>query len=200
MATTVIPPGFAQAAIETRHSSYARPSVNVFGLTVPSGGIDPTDLAADVHLAWSTTIRPIQDNETRTQRVRVAIGQDGGPPIIGEYSPPLIPGRTLASLPPAMAVRLTWPTAVGGRRGRGSSFLTWSVGEQDVNELGNIAPAAVTTHQTAAQQFRLEMEEEGMPLVLLHSTGISEVPPPTVITNAGVDPVISNQVRRQIRR
>lgn len=200
MATTVIPPGFAQVAIETRHQSYIRPAVNVFGIAMPSGSGAARPALVKVADAWFANMLARFDNETRFYSARIAVGQDGGPPVTAEVFPDTAGARAISSLPPAMALRVRFGTSLGGRRGRGSMFLCWALAEGTVNEVGNINPAEVTGWEAVINSFRDELEAEDVPMHLLHSTGLTEPPPPTPIEVSGVDPVISNQVRRQLRR
>jgi hypothetical protein len=63
---------------------------------------------------------------------------------------------------------------------------------------GAIDPASVAGYQ---QRFTAWLQQiQGLTavadMVILHSTGVSTAPPPTVVTSLVVDPVISTQRKR----
>lgn len=198
--TTQIPPGFAQIALEWRHALYARPAVNVFGVANETGDPAPQAVAEAVQAAIAPTLLLRMDTNVTLQRIRAVIGQDGGPPIIGEVFPALAGQRGMNSPSPALAVRAVATTASGGRRGRGGMFLPWWVPVGSVSETGQITTQEVAAGGISLDLFHEELIGEGVPWYLLHSTGVSLPPPPSEVLAVTVDPVISNQVRRQIRR
>lgn len=200
MSETIIPPGYAQVAVQTRHTTYARPSTNVFGVEILDVDKDPQEIAEEIRAVWTTSFGPLLDSSCSTTSVRVAIGQDGGPPTIGEWAGSVANSRAINSLPPAMAVRLRWNSALGGRRGRGSMFLCWAASESEVSETGNISAGELATIQSRQGTFRVGIGTAGYPLVILHSVGVSVPPDPTPVVSGSPDPIISNQVRRQLRR
>lgn len=203
MATTVIPPGYAQIAFEIRHDLYNRPAVNVFGVELEGGFVLPTDVAEAAMRAFAAegSIRNGLDTNAALYRVRAAVGQDGGPPTIGDIYPSAQRGSAgINSTSPALALRALWTSAVGGRRGRGSQFRPWSVAVGNVSETGQISAGAVTAALGREQQFFDSLVAEDVSPVILHALGVSATPPPTAVIAVGIDPVISNQVRRQVRR
>lgn len=200
MSTVVIPPGYAQVSFEYRHTSYARPAYNVFGVNPPTP--DPLQIARDMRDFFNATGSLVSrlDTQVNLSRVRAVVGQDGGPPTVGDIYP-LTPGlRNQQSTSPALAVRVLWATGFGGRRGRGTQFRPWWISEGDVDEAGNISPTPALSVANAEEVFQNLLATNDYVPVLLHGTGVSAVPTPTPVISTGVDPVISNQVRRQTRR
>lgn len=195
-----IPPGFAQASVELRHEQYARPAYNVWGWGGAAEYDDPT-AAANAFMGVYATLAPILDPQVRVYSVRLEIGQDGGEPVIGFSDlAPYVGTRSGTSVSPALAVRGIKRTGLGGRRNRGSFFLPWAVASNNVTEQGNIVPAALTATQTAMSTFFESWDIPAQGLFILHGTGNSEIPAPTPITGLTADPIISNQVRRQVKR
>lgn len=198
MATKVIPPGFSQVALQWRHGSYIRPAVNVFGIVQPD--LNPQATAVEVADIVSATLATRMDNQVTFYSCRVTVGVEDGDPIVGEFFPDTPGGQNRSSLPPAMALRVVKTTGVGGRRGRGSMFLPWAVAEGNVDELGNVAGGEQSAWNAQLAAFQNGLSLAGASCVLLHAEGTSALPVPSPVLNMTVDPVISNQVRRQLRR
>lgn len=197
--TVQIPPAFAQVSVRFRHTSYARPAFNVWGWEGATEYDTPED-AANAFLETLAPWAPQLDSQVQIDQVRVAIGQDGGEPVLGFSSaPPVLGTASRDSSPPALAVRAIKRTNLGGRRNRGSCFIPWAVNRLNVTETGNIATPTITAWNTILGTWLDGWNDPGYGLYLLHGTGNTEVPEPTRITGLQVDPIISNQVRRQTR-
>ena len=195
--TLVIPPGYGHVDISLRHEAYQRDAHVTFG--VANAGANVDDVAAEVGTAFATTMTALLDNNVRMRLVEVTVGQDGGDPLVISEVWNQSGGVSGASVPPALAVGISKRTLFGGRRNRGRMFMPWWVNEGQVDEVGVLIPAAVTARQTAVTQLLAVLEADDFPMVLLHRTGGSPVPAPTPVINLQVDPVISTQVRRQVR-
>lgn len=196
-----VPPGFAQASVEMRHSGYSRAAYNVWGWE--GVGEYPTpEAAANAFMdGYGVAFAQLLDSQVSIYSVRLEIGQDGGEPIIGFSNAPPFPGtRSSASVSPALAVRGIKRTNLGGRRNRGSFFLPWATSQASVSEGGQIQTATLTTIQDRMTAFVEQWTTTDQGLYILHGTGASELPEPTQITGLQADPVISNQVRRQTKR
>lgn len=199
--TTQIPPGYCQTAIELRHDSYARAAFVVFGHEYSAGGISsPDEMAQVVLTAFASEFQPIMDTNVTFFSARTLVGQDGGDPLIGFGSSTTKGSRNAESAPPALAVRFAKRTSLGGRRNRGSMFLPWAINSNQISEIGQIGSGYRTTLQVCATGFLEELESLDAGMALLHSTGVSVIPPPTPVNSMVLDPTISNQVRRQTRR
>lgn len=196
---TIIPPGFAEVSLRIRHTLLARAAFTTFGISIVAGGGNPQDLAAQVDMACAPFLYAGFDTNVVVDRVRVTIGQDGGPPVIGDLPVNRPGGRGMNSTAPALALLVNKVTSLGGRRGRGRFFLPWYVSVANVSEAGTIAPAEVTSLQTRMAEWHGDFDDQGISPVILHRTGVSVPPAPTPIVGFQVDPLISNQVRRQPR-
>jgi len=104
-------------------------------------------------------------------------------------------GGTGGAAAPAFLIHKN--TDLGGRAGRGRFFLP-GVPETAVGPGGVLASGVTTAVNTALASFWLDMGDENLGLVLLHSEG-SPITTPTVITSLSCDPVVATQRRRQRR-
>lgn len=201
MSSIVIPPGFVHVDHTINLQGYARSAHVTYGWEPVESMGSPDDVAEHLHDiftsgAWG--VRQVLDSNSTVTRTNVTIGQDGEP-LVGEFQNPLPGLRGLTSLPPAMAVHWRKRTALGGRRNQGGMFLPWCLSENQVDEAGAISAGEVAAQQGFANAWFDALNNLGQ-MVLLHRVGISAVPDPTPVTSLAVTPIISNQVRRQLRR
>lgn len=197
----IIPPGYAEVTLPIRHSLVNRGAAVVFGVHALGSAFTPDEQAQLVFDAFTETLGLRLDANTTMGPLRLAIGQDGGDPVLG-FSGATVPGgRTMNSTSPAVAALLRKRTALGGRRGRGRMYLPWACAEADVTEGGVIGGTTLSGLQDAAPQFLEDLEAVGlgMPMVLLHSTGSTPVPIPTNVTSLQVETIVATQRRRQQR-
>lgn len=196
---SIIPPGFVEISIPLKNAALTRSAYVVFGCAETEGDPDPVVIAGAVQNIFATTLGAGIDNQVTIGPTRAAIGQDGGDPIVGFATGTAVGGSNIESLPPANAVVYRKNTATGGRRGRGFMYIPWQITRASVSEGGNIEASAVTSRTTAANNFLTALNGANLPMVLLHSPGVSAVPDPTPVTTMVCTPVISHQVRRQTR-
>jgi len=103
-------------------------------------------------------------------------------------------------LPQNCAFLVQKRTGKAGRRNRGRWYLP-GVPESIVGSDGTVIESNRAALQTAAQAFLTGMPAAagGLVMVILHSTGVSGVPAPTVVTQMVVDSRIATQ-RTRLRR
>lgn len=197
----IIPPGFAEATLTVRHSQVNRAAAVVFGVTARGGDASPDVQAGLVFTAFMDTLGLRLDAHTTIGPLRLAIGQDGGDPVLGFSGSPAQGGRTMNSTSPAVAALLRKRSALGGRRGRGRMYLPWACAEADVSEGGFISGTTLSGLREEADNFLEALQEPGtlMPMVLLHSPGTTPVPPPTPVTQLQAEEIVATQRRRQQR-
>lgn len=196
---TIIPPGFAEITMPITHNGLARSAAVVFGLELDGIGPDADQIASAMQGLFVATLGTRIDNSCNIGPARAAVGQDGGLPVLGFASGPVQAGRSLNSVPPALAVLIDKRTGLGGRRGRGRMYLPWALPEGNVNEVGLIDTSEVNLTQAAAVDWLDGFASQLAIPVLLHDEGLSAVPPPTPITSVLVSSVVSTQRRRQTR-
>lgn len=196
----VIPPGFAHIDMAFRHASYQRDAHVTLGVafdTFPGSGV----VAVEVLDAWMDTLNSRLDSNVTMRQVEATIGQDGSDPLVEVAINTTVGGASASSVSPGQAVGIRKNTGLGGRRNSGRMFLPWFLPEGNVDEVGIINPTTVGQIQTEATAFWTALVSsvalDGM--VILHRTGGSSVPPPTLVTSLQVDNVVSSQRRRQVR-
>jgi len=195
----IIPPGFAEVTMPILNGALTRAAAVVFGVTVPSGGELPDDLAANVQAAFSTHLGPRFDSGCTIGPATVVVGQDGGENIAGSATSTQSGGLAISSPSPNVAVLLKKRSGRGGRRGRGRMYMPWFVAEGDVDEGGRITPSQVTNITAAATAFRNALSAADRSMVILHSAGATAPGSPDVVTSLVCDPFVATQRRRLVR-
>lgn len=194
--TIVLPPGYGHVDLAFRHSGYQRDAHVTFGIEDAGAHGSP---AGAVSLIYGDNLQPRMDSNVTLRSVEVAIGQDGGEPIIDRWDGSAVGGVSRSSTTAALAVLVTKRTALGGRRNVGRFFWPWFTSEDSVSELGVIGSGDVNAMQLRFNDLRNDLESEGIPMCLLHRTGTTAVPDPTTVTSLQVSNVVSTQRRRQLR-
>ena len=192
----IIPPLYAEARFIQRMTGDPDPWICTLGIDCTStpGGFQ--EVADDLKAAWTSRILIGQQNTLRLERVDLAVGQDGGEPVIFTSPGGAQGGLAGNVLPQNCAVLVQKRTDLGGRRNRGRMFVPAMLGENVVDNVGVITPAARTDFQTQFNNFYADIIAAGVDPVILHSEGLSTVPAPTPIDNFLVDGVIATQRRR----
>lgn len=191
----IIPPGFIGCRLPIRHSTVTRPAMITFGVDNNSGLTDPVLLADAISNCFNGALEmaAVIDNGCTCGPLEVAIGQDGGDPILGVASFSFPGLRAASSVTPNVALLVRKRTALGGRKNRGRFFIPWSVREDQVDEGGIIAAADVTTAQNAVTTTLSTLQTANLPMVILHQAD-SAVPP--LVTSLTVDALVATQRRR----
>lgn len=197
----VIPVGFAQVTVPLRQANVVRAAVITYGIDIDAWTGSFSDLAnwmtLDFDFAWGSTL----DSSVTIGPSTVTIGQDGTDNIT-------VPGDVIAtgnsdytSPPPNVAVLVRKNTLLGGRRNRGRIYIPWAVNRLSIGETGIIDAAAVTDRQTDAGQWMTALDgthggNGPTPMVILHSSGQTTVPPPTDVSGLVVEARVATQRRR----
>lgn len=197
--SVIIPPGFAQVSIEHWLTAYNRPAVTTWGIDLSGNAADADSVAQQQWSIYTTHMGPQIDSTVTIRDCRVAIGQDGGDPILGFSTGSTAGGRSAESTPPALALMITKRTNSGGRRGRGRIYIPWALSDTAVSENGAIAGASLTAWGSAASAWRSALAAANRHMVLLHGSGLTAPPAPTPVENLVVNPTIRTQRRRQAR-
>lgn len=198
----LIPPGFAQAAVEMRHVNDPDPWYCTFGVDTSAAGGDFLGVAESIWGAWSSTIGLQLSTNVSTTGVTLRVGQDGGPPLIVNYVDTSPGTASAAMLPQNCAALYDKSTASAGRRNRGRFFIPGILKEGQVSDTGIIESAARADLQIQASAFLDSLNTGGgvepdipSPMVILHNSGVG-VGAPTVVTALTVQSTISTQRRR----
>lgn len=190
------PPGFGDISVEMTYTAFPRSSFITFG-------VDPTDTDPIIvgtkvaeSMALVGSVLDLIDNAVTVAAIHVALGTDGGEDLHAVV-PRTDSGRSAAvNSPNNCAVLVHKRTARGGRRGRGRLYLPWSVQEAAVDENGVILSSNVTTMQGKCNTWLTDMGTRGVPMVVLHSEGLTAEGPPNSVTSLVVDGIVGTQRRR----
>jgi hypothetical protein len=199
----VIPPGFAAASIQFRHENDPEPWYVTMGLDISDAGGATDAIALKVMDGWDDNIMPQYSNQVSITGVDLVIGQDGPDPVRTFLATTSLRNgsETGQKLPQNCAMLVRKNTALGGRRNRGRMFVPGILNEASVTATGIIDPSSLAILQGQQALFLAYLASAGgslpaIPMVLLHSTGLSPVPDPTPVTSLTIDNVISTQRRR----
>lgn len=200
MPALIIPPGFAQIVYRWQQAGRPNEYYSTIGVALEGGVTDPSLVAENANdallSAWGATALP-------TDYVFVGstayLGQDGGPPLSGEFLENLT-GTSAGNRPsPNCALLISKRTAVGGRRNKGRMYLPAGfMLESDFGSDGRLGTTPLNAFQASANTFfnSLSLEAAIAGPVLFHSTTPST---PTVVTGLQVQSVIATQ-RERMRR
>lgn len=168
----VIPAGFAQVAYATLTTGDSEEMLWTCGLDVSGGGTSAA-LLADLKTAWDDNIAPITSSVVSLNRVLLKYGPVSTGPA---YE---LPGGTLGtdggSLPPPnCAVLVQKHTIMGGRKGRGRTYLPGiSSVSGGLDSAGNYTQAKADQVTAAMEGWRTDITAgntgPGATPVLLHS-------------------------------
>jgi hypothetical protein len=188
----VIPPGFAQALYIFGLLNDPQDMVCTVGVDMDALDSDPNVAAAEVS-SWFTAGFPAAAiNEAYTFKgTKLLIGQDGGPPVIGEAPTGYEGTAGQGSMTQNVAILVKKTTSLGGRSGRGRMYLPpFMVEEVEMTPQGTFGSGLL-----AAVQARVSDWFFAGTYVLLHDEESPTVTP-TPITGFIVDDRVATQRRR----
>ncbi len=182
-----------------RNTDLNRPAYITFGVKNNTGSQDPAVVATAVRTSMvaANSFSSKADSTVTHGPIKVALGQTGGEPLLGENTVSFVGGTVHTAPPPNVAVLVKKRTLLGGKKNRGRLFLPWWVGEGNIDEGGIIAAATVTGIQTAMAEWLAQLGLALVPMVILHTTDTS-IPPN--VSGLTVDPLVSTQRRRLGKR
>lgn len=197
-----IPVNFAQAAFEMRFDGDPDPWFCTLGVDVSGQGANFDSVANELFAAWAEFILPYQSTQLHLHGVTLRVGTEEGPLMAYSTTAAATGASAGQKLPQNCALLVDKMTASGGHRNRGRMFVPGLLGDSEVDNVGLIGSAQVTTFQTqfsnflAAVRVGLIAPEDELVPVILHNTGISPTPLPTPITSLRVQSIISTQRKR----
>jgi len=191
------PAGFAQASVQLDAGFLQRNAFVTWGVQLGLNGITPQG-ADQVIDAFVAGIGQHMDSQVTIGPLTLRGGDKNNPLLAVSTADHTVPGGqgSIISLPPNVAVLVNKRTNIGGRRGRGRMFLPFYVSTTDVDQGGTILTNRLDVITAAVTVFHDELANVGMPMVLLHSPGVSTIKDPTPVTSLDVDTRVSTQRRR----
>lgn len=193
----IIPPGFAEVVFKWVPVAGYRECMTSWGFTIEGWDED----TGPINDAWGDFFAAIGEPSTATTTgIVVRVGtSDPSAPIVYEDGEAHAGSGGGAIMSPQVCMLASKRTALGGRAGRGRSFLPAplegqvnNAGQLDETFRGNVEDALVD--MLAAVQLQLGLGETGV--VLLHSDALID---PTQITGTPVETVVATQRNRLVR-
>jgi hypothetical protein len=196
-----IPTGFGQATFVMAAAGDPDSYVCTLGVDLSDVGGDNDAATLALGTAWATWIVAGQSNVLTFTAVELAVGQDGGPPLVVRRNFGEVGGLSGDFLPQNSAVLVSKNTAQAGRRGRGRNYIPLFVQSSQVDNIGIIETSVVTGLQDQLDSFWTDLHDGAPPLVavppvLLHGAALGPVDEPTPITSFSVERTIATQRRR----
>jgi hypothetical protein len=199
----IIPSGFGQVLHQLRLTGDPEPMAVTYGVAIDSGGvIDAPTLVDQLHDAFFEMAKiNMPASWTLYQTELKWRGTPVGDLSVQIHVEPKTMEASGAALPQNVAGLIHKLTQQAGRRNRGRFYLP-GLREGEVSDNGQVNSGTVTgTNALLATWLgkfgALIGQVDAM--VVLHSTGISGAPPPSVVTQLLLDPVVATQ-RRRLRK
>lgn len=199
--TLEIPTGYAHIGMQFRHNLDPEPWWVTWGVDVSDFGT--TDLAeigaGNINAFWPTFVDQFSTAVTLLG-CQVRLGDDSASPPVHFQADGRNGSNTDAKLPQNCALLVKKQTGLGGRQHRGRMFMPGVLSEGEVDAVGQISSASMTSLTGDVVNFLSALEsgvgEGPMPMVVLHNQTGTDTPLPTPVTSLVVDPRISTQRRR----
>lgn len=200
MPAIVIPPGFAQVVLRWQQAGRPNEYLSTFGCEVASGTTDPSAVAQDAVTTWNAQWAAADyPTDYVFLGATAYLGQDGGPPLSGEFLTNRTGTSASARPTPNCCLLVKKRSAQGGKRNRGRMYLPAGVmTEADIGSDGRIATTPFGTFQSKMNAFLTALVGTTNidRMVIFHSTTPFT---PTVVTQLQVDSIIATQ-RERMRR
>lgn len=200
MPELVIPPGFAQLVLRWRIAGDPEEMVSTIGAALDGAITDPNVIAGNIITAWQSAW-PVGSYSSQATMVGASayIGQDGGPPLPGEFLVNTVGTSSSQMLPQNCCLLISKLTGLAGRRNKGRMYIpSCYMAEAQVDNIGVIAGGALTSLQSQATAFLAAIPTQPAfnDAVLFHSEAPTA---PTVITALSVQTRIATQ-RERLRK
>lgn len=197
--SVIIPPGFGQVAF--RFSLTGDPEVMITTMGYDLNAVTGQSLADSLRTGFSAAAAFPAANILAGYTflgVKVAVGQDGGPPVVFEAPANVVGTNSGPALPQNVSFLLRKVTALGGRRGRGRSYWPPAfLGEDSLSSIGMMSEAQRSVIED--RMVNATAGPAGVSLVLLHGPQVGPPTAPTPITDLILDALVATQ-RRRLRR
>lgn len=187
----IIPAGFAQVTMPFDHQASARDALVVFGVENAGAFANPSDLAAAVWSAVAADLIPVIDANVTVGPLEVRMNV-GGTELVGTGTDSDLGDAVNETVPSNVALLVKKVSGLSGRANRGRMYFPWTVAENDVTEVGQIAPSTLSDFQTAFSAFLSDLGSADVPMVILHNAAGT----PANVAELVVDGLVATQRRR----
>ncbi len=196
----LLPIGFGQVLHELRLTGDPEPMAVTYGVKLDAGGVpDPALTCDQLHEFFFTAFGTLIANDYTLFSTELKWNESLGVGVqLNLHVEPKVCTSASAALPQNTAALISKRSAQAGRRHRGRLYLPGlaegsvdAKGVINANLAGDFA-AKLGPWLTNLRTLVPAVDE----MVILHSTGISGAPTPTVVTQLLLDPIVSTQRRR----
>ncbi len=201
--TLIIPDGFGHVTHQLRLAGDPEPMAVTYGVALDAGGVtNIATLLDELHEAFHAAVTGSLPASWTLYQTELKWNDDVLADLkVSIHVEPKAMTASGAALPQNVAALVHKLSTSAGRRNRGRFFLP-GLREGEVSDTGMVSGNSITgiNNDLAAWLNKLNTlmsQIDGM--VILHSTGISGAPPPTVVAQLLVDPVVATQ-RRRLRK
>lgn len=198
----VVPTGFGNVGVELQNEFDPEAWFVTFGVDLDLGANTGVEIATSIGQAFEIAFQDLLSSQVTIANIELAIGQDGGPPILVEAFRGNAGSNTSEMLPQNCAALYRKGTNRGGQPGRGRFYMPGVLREGQVSQVGINSPTETLLLSAAGQQFLDELETPttvgaaSAPMVLLHNTGVPGGTTPDPVVSLSCDARISTQRRR----
>lgn len=148
-----IPPGYGQASIILTGPLGTAPYVTTLAVSLAGAEGNYVGVANSIFSAYSGAFMSTTNDLLTLSKVSILVGDEDGNGSVDSTAAAVAGSNVGQMAPIAMAPILRKNTGELGRQGRGRMFLPGALGEADVDDNGQLAPAFRTGLGVAAQGF-----------------------------------------------
>lgn len=197
-----IPLGHARYQHRFSLAGDAEPMFITAGISPDGTALDPNAVVQVLHGAMQTVHAGRGSSfYTLTQTDLQLVVAEGEPPAVYSYAANTVGGNAGDAFPSNTAFLIKKRSAKGGRRNQGRWFYP-GVNEGNVDSLGQVAAAVVTSWNSLLAQYLLSVQGAAgvADMVIFHELQVSPLlDAPTAITSLKVDGRVATQ-RQRLRR
>lgn len=194
MAYEYLPNGTIEAVVRHTETGGSRPYVCVFHTDWDSGGQDLTAAIGVISGAWEDNMLVQMDDAVTFEKITVTGRTTGGTLQQFETFPGSAGTGTGAYATPAVAALYRKSTGGFGASARGRLYLPKSLAEADIDDVGNLDSAAITSKNSFAASFLTDLISTNALQVVSRSAG---TPTKNEVLTMTVDEICATQRRRQ---
>jgi hypothetical protein len=193
----IIPTGYAQVVLNWTSPLFdSGGAATVLGVKHEAPASTITEVGNVVRQATVDGILPSMHDQVTLASVYVASATAAVELFVGEAG-----GQALVTPPPNVTMLIKKVTPARGRRGRGRSYWPGTLGEDDIEETGILAPGVVTGWQGLFNQWTADLLASNVGQVVLQdSEGVTPpLSPPPGVSAFTVQDKVATQ-RRRLRK
>lgn len=190
----IIPVGYGLASVPLNLSGYSRTAFITFGVRNDATLSDPNTAADRIQSAVESELADRFDSDVTIGPTHLLLNVSAGP-LPGDATSTQSGGSSANSPTPNVSLLIRKSTLTPGRTGRGRMYLPWACDESGLDQAGQVEGAVVTATTDAFNDFLAELNTQGLPMVLLHTSAGT----PSEVISGVCEGVVATQKRRLVR-